>query len=71
MVPSSVSGKTGTAQWSSAEEPHGWFIGFAPYDTPEIAITILIESSGGGGEMAVPIAKEFLTWYFTNYKQAL
>jgi len=61
-----VAGKTGTAQWSSDGTPHAWFTGFAPYDNPEIVITILIEEGGGGDEVAVPIAREVLTWYFEN-----
>lgn len=71
IVPVPVSGKTGTAQWHSTKLPHSWFIGFAPYDTPEVAITILVEESGGGDQVAVPIARTFLTWYFTEYKENL
>jgi penicillin-binding protein 2 len=71
IVPTLVSGKTGTAQWHSTKDPHGWFIGFAPYDEPEIAFTVLVEESGGGNTTAVPIARNFLTWYFTEYKESL
>ena len=59
-----MAGKTGTAQWSSKNKPHAWFTGFAPYDDPELVITILIEEGGEGSETAVPIAEEFLQWYF-------
>jgi len=49
-----VAGKTGTA-----ENPHGkahsWFIGFAPFDNPQIAIAIMIENVGYGGSYAAPI----------------
>ncbi len=65
-VPVAVAGKTGTAQWSSKEDPHAWFTGFAPYDEPKIVITILIEKGGEGSYVAVPIAQEFLTWYFSR-----
>ncbi len=61
-----VAGKTGTAQWSSKNEPHAWFTGFAPYDNPEIVITILIEEGGDGSRIAVPIAREVLGWYFSR-----
>jgi penicillin-binding protein 2 len=48
-------GKTGTA-----ENPHGkdhaWYIGFAPFDNPKIAIAVLLENSGYGGVKAAPIA---------------
>jgi penicillin-binding protein 2 len=50
-----VAGKTGTAQ-----NPHGldhaWFIGFAPFDNPVIAIAVLVENAGFGGSYAAPIA---------------
>lgn len=68
-LPVSVAGKTGTAQWSSSREPHAWFTGFAPYENPEVVITVLVEEGGGGDEVAVPIAYDVLSWYFNNYKQ--
>jgi penicillin-binding protein 2 len=50
-----VAGKTGTA-----ENPHGgdhsWFVGFAPYDDPKIAVAIMVENAGYGGSKAAPIA---------------
>lgn len=50
-----AAGKTGTA-----ENPHGkahsWFIGFAPFDDPKIAIAVMIENVGYGGSYAAPIA---------------
>ncbi|GAB4331021.1 MAG: penicillin-binding protein 2 [Calditrichia bacterium] len=56
-------GKTGTA-----ENPHGkshaWFIGFAPYENPEIAICVLVENGGSGGGVAAPIAGKYLRRYF-------
>ncbi|MFA6306325.1 MAG: penicillin-binding protein 2 [Patescibacteria group bacterium] len=67
-VPVAVAGKTGTAQWSSTKPTHAWFTGFAPYDKPEIVITILIEQGGEGSSVAVPIANEVLTWYFNQKK---
>lgn len=64
-LPVEVAGKTGTAQWSSTKEPHAWFIGFAPYNDPEIALVILVEEGTGGDTMATPIARDILSWYFT------
>jgi len=66
-VPVEVAGKTGTAQWSTIKPTHAWFTGFAPYDKPEIVITILIEQGGEGSSVAVPIANEVLTWYFSQH----
>lgn len=64
MLPIEVAGKTGTAQWSSKKDPHAWFTGFAPYNDPQLAFTILVEEGKEGSSVAVPIAKEFLEWYF-------
>ncbi|MFA6170960.1 MAG: penicillin-binding transpeptidase domain-containing protein [Patescibacteria group bacterium] len=68
-VPVPVAGKTGTAQFSTTKPTHAWFTGFAPYDNPELVITILVEEGGGGDVIAVPIAKEFLEWYYKVYKK--
>ncbi len=67
QVPVPVAGKTGTAQWSSTKAPHSWFIGFAPYDEPEIAISVLVEEGGDG--LAIPIAREVLTQWFANFAE--
>ena len=64
LLPLEVAGKTGTAQWSSKKDPHAWFIGFAPYNDPQISFTILVEEGKEGSSVAVPIAREFLEWYF-------
>jgi peptidoglycan glycosyltransferase len=55
-----VAGKTGTAE----REPgvnQVWFIAFAPIDRPRIAIAVTLErSSGQGGTVAAPIAKQVM-----------
>lgn len=65
-LPVPVAGKTGTAQWSTTKQPHAWFIGFGPYDHPQIVIAILVQEGIGGDVIAAPIAKEILNWYFTQ-----
>lgn len=70
ILPVSSAGKTGTAQWSSKNPNHAWYTGFAPFDKPEIAFTILLEEGGEGSTAAVPVAKEYLEWYFGEYKGA-
>ena len=55
-----VAGKTGTAELGPRQEPHSWFIGFAPYDNPQVAIAVLVEHSGGGNVRASPIAGDLL-----------
>lgn len=64
-LPVSAAGKTGTAQWSTKKGPHAWFIGFAPYDKPQIAIMVLIEEGVEGSSIAAPIARDILNWYFS------
>jgi len=66
-LPIPVAGKTGTAQWHSTKENHAWFTGFAPYDDPELVVTILIEEGGEGSAVAVPLAYDIFDWWF--YKE--
>lgn len=62
-----AAGKTGSAEFNSvAEDSHAWFTGFAPVEDPEIAVTIIIEGIGSGGDYAVPIAKRLFDEYFLN-----
>ncbi len=60
-----MAGKTGTAQ-NPHGEPHAWFITFAPYKIPEVALAVIIENGGGGGANAAPVARMFLEKYFFN-----
>jgi cell division protein FtsI/penicillin-binding protein 2 len=62
-------GKTGTAQWSSTKSNQAWYIGFAPYANPEVAITVLVEEGGEGSTVSVPVARDMLDWYFNVYKK--
>ena len=64
-VPVPVAGKTGTAQWSSTKPNHSWFTGFAPYENPELVITVLVEEGGDTG-LAIPVTREILTFWFAN-----
>ncbi len=65
-LPVKVAGKTGTAQFGTEDMTHSWFVGFAPYNDPEIVLVILIEGGGEGHKSAVPVAKEVLEWYFSK-----
>ena len=63
-----VAGKTGTAETNPGENPHAWFIAFAPADNPRYAIAVLVEHGGTdganaeitGGRVAAPIAASVL-----------
>ncbi|MBU1074803.1 penicillin-binding protein 2 [Patescibacteria group bacterium] len=61
-----AAGKTGTAQFGPSNKTHAWFVGFAPYDTPEIVVVVLIEEGGEGSTIALPIARDALQWYFNQ-----
>ncbi len=63
-MPIDVAGKTGTAQWRSDRPNHAWFTGFAPFDKPEVVVTVLLEEGDEGSTFAVPIAGDILrAWY--------
>jgi peptidoglycan glycosyltransferase len=51
-----VAGKSGTAELDPGTSPHSWFIGYAPYDDPQVAIAVMVENSGGGSVRASPLA---------------
>jgi len=67
-VPVTVAGKTGTAQFADNKSPHAWFTGFAPYDKPQIVVTVLIEEGGEGSAVSVPLAAKIMDYYFGEYK---
>ena len=65
-LPVTSGGKTGTAETAGDQEPHAWFVSFAPYENPEIFLLVMVENGGGGEKVSAPIAKEVLEWYFQN-----
>jgi len=62
--PIKVAGKTGTAQTGKGKDNHGLFVGFAPYDNPQVAVAAIIEYGGHGGTSAGVVAKDVLAAYF-------
>jgi peptidoglycan glycosyltransferase len=62
-----TAGKSGTAELGGTGEPHSWFIGFAPVEHPTVAIAVLVERGGHGGERAAPLAGDLLRTYFELY----
>lgn len=61
-------GKTGSAEHQHGTKTHSWFVGFAPADNPKIAICVLVESAGHGGEVAAPIARDIVKHYLEPSK---
>ncbi len=66
-LPFPSGGKTGTAQWNSVKDNHAWFTSFAPYDNPQIVVTVLIEEGVEGSTVAEPVARDFLLWWGKKY----
>ena len=67
-LPITSAGKTGTSQFDGADpsRTHAWFTSYAPYEDPEIVITVLVEAGGEGHAAALPIAKNALQWWAEN-----
>jgi penicillin-binding protein 2 len=68
-----VAGKTGTAQVVALDpdnpkkkrerrmEDHAWFVAYAPADDPRVAVAVLVEHGGHGGEDAAPLARRVIS----------
>ena len=62
-----AAGKTGSAEYNNVKgDSHAWFTGFAPAEDPEVAVTIIVEGAGSGGDYAVPIARRIFDAYFSE-----
>jgi penicillin-binding protein 2 len=60
-----VAGKTGTAQYGTGDRTHGWFVSFAPFDDPKIALIVLVEGQEGDETYnTVPVTQQIYDWYF-------
>ena len=69
-------GKTGTAEYcdniaqakglciSESWPTHSWYVGYAPYDNPEIVVIAFVYNGGEGASVAAPIVREVLKAYF-------
>jgi cell division protein FtsI/penicillin-binding protein 2 len=62
----SVAGKTGTAAaLDGSGRTHAWFVGYAPADSPEVAVVIFLKRGTGAGN-AAPLAGQILGHYFAQ-----
>jgi penicillin-binding protein 2 len=65
-----IAGKTGTAEVGMKREDgtyadsHSWFTCYAPFDKPEVVVTVFLNKGGEGSSYAVPIADRVLRAYF-------
>lgn len=66
-------GKTGSAEHGRKNDSltHSWFVGFAPRQNPKIAICIIAEAVGHGGDFAAPIAGDIVRHYLVTEPKAL
>jgi penicillin-binding protein 2 len=63
-----IGGKTGTAEFGTqlpdgSYDAHAWYIAFAPFDQPEVAVVVYLEN-GVGATHAAPVARAILQAYF-------
>ena len=61
--------KTGTAEVVKGKSINSLFTAFAPFDNPELNITVLIEGSASNQGLAIRTAHNVLKWYFGERKQ--
>jgi penicillin-binding protein 2 len=64
-LPVSAAAKTGTAELGK-DHYHNWVTVFAPYENPEIVLTVMIEDVTGVQAAALPVARAVLEWYFNK-----
>ncbi len=58
-----VGGKTGSAQTGVEGYTNAWFVGFAPFDNPEIAVVVFVRN-GGHGSYTAEVARDIMAQYF-------
>jgi len=62
----SSAGKTGTAEYGDPDRgrTHAWYTAYAPYESPVVSLTVLVEGGGEGSVAAALTARQILDWYF-------
>ena len=65
-----VAGKTGTAEFGPPKpdgsyDTHGWFVGYAPFDDPQVAVVVFVQR-GSGRSSAAPAASQILGYLFNG-----
>jgi penicillin-binding protein 2 len=65
-----IAGKTGTAEFylpDGTKSQHAWFTGFAPYNDPDVVVTVYFDI-GVGGDKAAPVASKIFKYFMANVK---
>ena len=79
-TPYDSAGKTGTAQLFTVGQnekydatkiderlrDNAMYVGFAPFNDPEISVTVVLENVGGGSKNAAPVARQIMDFYFRD-----
>lgn len=65
-LPMSVAAKTGSAQIENNTKLNAFFVGYAPFEDPQIAILVLVENAREGSLNTLPVARDVLLWYYEN-----
>ena len=70
-APYQAAGKTGTAQiyMNGQAQYNSVFIGYAPYNNPQIAVAVMIPGAGYGAQTAVPLARKLMDDYFKQHHE--
>ncbi len=70
-APYKAAGKTGTAEISmnGHKVNNSVFIGYAPYDNPQVAVAVMVPGAGYGAVTAVPIARQMMDDYFKEHHE--
>ncbi|MBI4665027.1 MAG: penicillin-binding protein 2 [Nitrospinae bacterium] len=82
--PFEYAGKTGTAQVIKMKQgnflkneelefkfrDHAWFVAFAPFNDPKIAVAVIAEHAGHGGDAAAPIVRQIIDAYLGKIQTA-
>jgi penicillin-binding protein 2 len=69
-LPVSAGAKTGTAEVVKGQSINSLFTVFAPFDHPQISMTVLVEGSHSNQGLAIRTANEVLKWYFSQTASA-
>ncbi len=66
-----IAGKTGSAEFGpflrkGIRQAHAWYVAFAPYEDPQLAVVVLIEGGGEGSRAALPAVVDMINYYFSR-----
>lgn len=65
-LPINVAAKTGTAQVQNNVKVNAFFVGYAPFEDPQISLLILVENAREGSLNTIPVARDIFLWYYKN-----